>query len=225
MAEPDLCTRPSPPSAGRGVDAAVVEAATRWLADDGFVAYPTETVWGLGASALRPRAVERLAAWKGRAEDAPMSVLVASSEAAEAIGCRFDPLARRLAEAFWPGPLTLVVPCRRRLADGVARNDGALGLRCSPHPVASALTLAAQTAGLGPLTSTSFNRSGAAPAGCLEAARALADRCEPGAPWLVDAGIDAGGGAPSSVVDCTGDRPTLLRAGAIDAEALERVWA
>jgi len=199
------------------------------LAADGFLAYPTETVWGLGACADRAPAIERLMAWKGRGSDAPMAVLVASSAAAIELGCRFDPRALRLAEAFWPGPLTLVVACERDFAPGVARADSALGLRCSPHPLAHALAEASQRAGLGPLTATSLNRSGQPPAEDLAAARRAlrgADAGDLAAPLLVASeGCDAGGPEPSSVVDCSGPEPKLLRVGAIDAVALEQCWS
>ncbi len=207
----------------------VLEPALAHLADDGFVAYPTETVWGLGACADRPRAIERLIAWKGRSAEAPMSVLVGSPEAAERLGCVLDAAARRLAEAFWPGPLTIVVACGRTFARGVGGEGGALGLRCSPHPLAHALAAAVEEAGLGPLTSTSLNRSGEPAVADLGAARALlaarAAEVEV-APLLVEAaGADAGGAAPSSVVDCTRESPRLLREGAIPRARLESVWS
>lgn len=207
------------------------------LAADGFVGYPTETVWGLGACADRPRAIERLMEWKRRPTDAPLAVLVASADAALELGCEVDERARRLMEAFWPGPLMLVVPCRKRFAPGVARGDGALGLRCSPHPLARALVVAVGEAGLGPLTSTSLNRAGEPPARDLEAAVArigedadgAADSDDSddglGSPFLVSAvDQDAGGSAPSSVVDCTGGVPKIIRAGAIERELLEEFW-
>lgn len=201
------------------------------LAHDGFIAYPTETVWGLGACADRPEAIRRLTDWKGRAEDAPMSVLVPSIEAAIGLGCVVEGAAKRLADAFWPGPLTLVVPCKRRFANGVEREDGALGLRCSSHPVAHALAVAVDRAGLGPLTSTSMNRSGEPPATDRAAAEALvgeigSDAKRMGEPLVfASPDIDAGSEAPSSVVDCTCGEPTLLRVGAIDREQLESAWA
>lgn len=202
------------------------------LAAEGVIAYPTETVWGLGACADRARAIERLVAWKGRGQDSPLAVLVASIAAAESLGCEFDARARRLAEAFWPGPLMLVVPCRGRFAPGVARADGALGLRCSPHPIARALTLELERAGLGPMTSTSLNRTGHAPARRHdEAVRAVGPAAagagiDPSRPLLVAAsGYDAGGGAPSSVVDCTKPVPEVLREGAIAGALLARVWS
>jgi len=213
------------------VAASTIEEGVARLAEDGFVAYPTETVWGLAASAKRPAAVAALMGWKGRAGDAPMSVLVTSAEEAAEFGCRLEPAARRLIDAFWPGPLTLVVPCDRRFAPGVARADGALGLRCSPHPVAHDLAVAARVAGIAPLTSTSCNRSGDEPARDFEAVRAMLhdaqqavdDSASPGIVFA--SGQDAGGGAPSSVVDCTGARPEILRQGAIDASALEDAWS
>jgi len=206
----------------------MIDDAVARLAADGFVAYPTETVWGLGACADRPTAIERLMKWKRRTTDAPLAVLVPSADVALELGCQIDGWARRLTEAFWPGPLTIVVPCRRRLAPGVARGDGALGLRCSPHPLADALAAAVCDAGLGPLTSTSLNRRGEPPATKMEAARRSAgdtlddDLRSPLLIWA--SGHDAGGAAPSSVVDCTGALPKIVRAGAIERETLEEFW-
>jgi L-threonylcarbamoyladenylate synthase len=199
------------------------------LAADGLVTYPTETVWGLGACADRPMAIERLMTWKRRSLDAPLAVLVPSADVALELGCQIELRAQQLMQAFWPGPLTIVVPCRRRFAQGVARGDGALGLRCSPHPLAHALAVAVDEAGLGPLTSTSLNRSGESPATDIDAAAARISE-EPDdelrSPLLVSAsGHDAGGSAPSSVVDCTGAVPKIVRVGAIELESLEKFCA
>lgn len=230
-----------------------LDPVVAWLARGGFIAYPTETVWGLGACADRPEAIARLFAWKGRAGDQPLAVLVASLAAAEALGCAFDANARALAARCWPGPLMLVVPCRGRFAPGVAGEGGALGIRCSPHPVARALAERLAAAGLGPLTSTSLNRTGAPPAADLAAAcRALGasldasglpvapdpDSGEPSAgaaaaepagidePLLVAAsGYDAGGGLPSTVVDCTQRVPRIVREGAIARAQIEAILA
>lgn len=207
----------------------LLRTAVARLESDGFIAYPTETVWGLGACSDRPEGISRLIAWKGRASDAPMSLLVSSVEAALGLGCVFDEHAKRLARAFWPGPLTLVVPCQRRFASGTQRIDRALGLRCSPHPVAQALTIAVDRAGLSPLTSTSLNRTGEVPAADGVAARALIStgaETDLAEPLLVfDPEHDAGGERPSSVVDCTGGTPRILRSGAIDSARLERTWS
>jgi L-threonylcarbamoyladenylate synthase len=212
------------------MDDELLRPAVAHLASDGFIAYPTETVWGLGACADRPQAVEKLMEWKGRGEDAPMSLLVHSLEAGLDLGCLFDEPAMRLAKAFWPGPLTLVVPCTRRVSGGTQRDDAAIGLRCSSHPIAHALAVAVDSAGLGPLTSTSMNRSGEPPARDLAAARGLVpgdglagDAAEP--MLVCDPARDAGGGMPSSVVDCTDATPTILRTGAIASERLRDVWS
>lgn len=228
---------PAPSNARDPIDpddpaASLLDAAVARLARDGFIAYPTETVWGLGACADRPLAIERLVAWKGRAETNPLAVLVRSVDAAIELGCELDPIARRLARAFWPGPLMLVVPCHGRFAPGVARGDGALGIRCSPHPVARALAERLARAGLGPLTSTSLNRSGEAPARDLDEAARRVERGGKargdslGEPLLIDAsGYDAGSSAPSTIVDCTGAVPEILREGALSRAAIEPVWS
>jgi len=210
----------------------LLAAAIESLSAEGLVAYPTETVWGLGACADRTLAIERLFAWKGRRGDQPLAVLVPSVEAAIRLGCRFDAPAARLARAFWPGPLTIVVPCKAGFASGVARADGALGLRCSSHPIARSLGVALDAAGMGPLTSTSLNRTGASPAVDLATAEAMIGEGEEegrATPLLfvtLASGevSDAGGSTPSSVVDCTGPTPKILRVGAIAADSLEEVW-
>jgi tRNA A37 threonylcarbamoyladenosine synthetase subunit TsaC/SUA5/YrdC len=138
-------------------------------------------------------------------------VLVSEYAALARLGAAETPLAARLAAKFWPGPLTLIVRCERAFAPGIANADGAVGFRCSPHPVAQALARAA-----GVITATSFNRSG----GPVCTTRAQAERCADEAIALV-AGEDAHGGAPSSVVDATGARLRVLREGAIPAHALE----
>jgi L-threonylcarbamoyladenylate synthase len=186
------------------------EAALRICRGE-LVAYPTETVWGLAADARSDGAVARLRAWKGREAEKPMSVLVSDYRELAALGAEPTPLAERLAARFWPGPLTLVVRCKDAFAPGIAGPDGAVGFRCSPHPVARALAREA-----GAITATSFNRSG--DAACRT--RAEAERCARGAIALVD-GEDAHGAPPSSVVDATGSALRVLRAGAISVEALE----
>jgi L-threonylcarbamoyladenylate synthase len=138
-------------------------------------------------------------------------VLVGDFAALAALGAELTPLAAALAAKFWPGPLTLVVRCADVFAPGIAGADGAVGFRCSPHPVAHALARAA-----GVITATSLNRAGA-PA-C--ATRSEAETCA-GAAFALLAGEDAHGAPPSSVVDASGERLRVLREGAIPAPALE----
>ena len=198
-----------------------LEQAVAALEAAGLVAFPTETVWGLAADATSEPALERLRAWKGREARRPIAILVESIASLAALDFELGPLALRLAGAFWPGPLCLVLRCHRTFASGIARADGAVGVRCSSHPVASALASALAKRGVGPVTATSLNPSGAAPARTREAARACCGD-ELALPRLLDlGGADAFGGPPSTVVDATGERPVVLRAGAIGCEAIE----
>lgn len=194
-------------------------AALDVLAEDGLVAFPTETVWGLAARADSDAAVGRLRGFKGRGADKGLSLLVDSPERAAELAADWGEPARRLAEAFWPGPLTLVVECGvecgRRFARGVVAPDGSIGLRCSPHPVAASLAGAAFERGLGPVTATSLNRGGEPAArNRVEAERVCGDEIP-----MLDG--EAGGEAASTVVDATRSRLRVLREGAIPPRALE----
>ena len=200
-----------------GVSSPLRDAVERVRAG-GLVGYPTETVWGLGADACSESAVAKLRRWKGRGEDAPISVLVDAVSALDALECEPRRSAGRLADAFWPGPLTLVLRCARRFAEGVARRDGAVGLRCSSHPVAKAFAEALARAGAGPVTATSLNHSGVPAARTASEARALC--AAPGDPTLLEDGPDAGASPASTVVDLTGARPVVLRWGALSRDAL-----
>jgi L-threonylcarbamoyladenylate synthase len=195
--------------------------AVRWVRDGGLLAYPTETVWGLGADAASEDALERLRSWKGRSRRAPISILVADIEELEALGFEVGAGARRLAADFWPGPLTLVLPCRGHFAAGIARDDGAVGVRCSNHPLAAALARRLAREGVGPVTSTSLNPSGAP---SVRSRREACASCSdgPGAPRMIALeGAEAGGERESTVVDVTGVEPAVLRWGALAAPILE----
>jgi tRNA A37 threonylcarbamoyladenosine synthetase subunit TsaC/SUA5/YrdC len=127
---------------------------------------------------------------------------------------------------FWPGPLTLVVPVAAgRFAPGVARDDGAVGFRCSPHPAAATLARRLEGALAGPVTATSLNRTGQQPARDRAQALRICGTAASGF-WLLDAaGPDAGGEAPSSVLDLTGPEPVLVREGPVGLAAIQRVLA
>jgi L-threonylcarbamoyladenylate synthase len=198
---------------------------------DGLVAFPTETVWGLAACAESELAVARLRAWKGREVDKPISVLVSGRESLERLGVAVKPDLDELIRAFWPGPLTLVVSCRHRFAPGVGRGDGAVGVRCSSHPVARELAGAAEAQGLGPITATSLNRSGGPSARTWAEARRLC-RGEGGGGsgeaevWVLaasQADAESSADAPSTVLDMTGAEPQVLRWGAVTADRLAPV--
>ena len=184
------------------------------LAAGGLIAYPTETVYGLGG-AVTHAAVERVRACKGGEPGKPLIALVASVDAVS--GLRWTAAARELARLFWPGPLTLVLEDPLGIfPPGVRGEDThAVGVRVSPHPLVARLV-----EGLGgPLTSTSLNVPGESPAAsggeALEVVRRLGAR-----EVLV---LDAGTLSPSrssSVVDCTGEVPVVIREGAVPTSRL-----
>ena len=194
------------------------EAALERARAGELIGFPTETSWGLGADARSEAALALLRRWKGRDAEKPISVLVAGEADLARLGAEFGPAARRLAGAFWPGPLTLVVRCKTPLAAGVAGPGGAVGLRCSSHPVAARLAALALECGMGPLTATSLNRSGEPACRTRAEAEALA-----GDSLVLVAGPDAGGAEASSVVDASGAEPILLRAGAVPGDAIAAV--
>jgi len=204
-------------------------AAANWLGQGGLLAYPTETVWGLAADAMSTQSLARLQQWKGRGPGDPISVLVSGADAASELGFELDSRAALLAERFWPGPLTLVVRSQLSLAPGIAREDGAVGLRCSSHPLAVALARRVVQAGIGPITATSLNRSGSEPARTRQDALSLCHVGEdasqaPEQPRVIAVeGAEAGGDEASSVVDLSGAEPRVLRWGAISEEDLAPV--
>jgi tRNA threonylcarbamoyl adenosine modification protein (Sua5/YciO/YrdC/YwlC family) len=183
----------------------------------GVIAYPTETVYGLGC-ALIPAALERLAALKDRAATEPFLLLVERPE--QVPGLHWTESALRLAATFWPGPLTLALRSDAGLYPARVVGPGEIvAVRSSPHPAVHAILAA-----LGePLTSTSANRGGEPPAtgtaGALALARSLG---APGDLWILDGG-PLPPSAPSTIVDCTGLRPRVLREGAIPMTSLTGV--
>lgn len=193
-----------------------VKAAAAVLRAGGLVAFPTETVYGLGADARNATAVARLYAAKGRPSFNPLIAHVAGAGAAEALGV-FDATARALAAAFWPGPLTLVLPHRSgcQVAALATAGLGTIALRVPAHPVAHAVLDAFG----GPVVAPSANRSGhVSPTTAAHVMHDL-DR-------QIDLVIDAGPtivGLESTVVACVEADPVLLRPGGIARDAIERV--
>ena len=191
-----------------------VAEAVRVLADAQVLAYPTETVYGLGADPRSAPALGRLRALKGLGDQRGVSLLIADLKALQALAPELPERARSLAERFWPGPLTLVVRVADLALDSVATARG-VGFRCSPHPTAAALARAFA----GPIVSTSCNRSGEPP--CRDA-RAVERVFGAGLP--VAGGEPCGGLPPSTVVAVAPDGSLeLLREGALAVAALEEV--
>lgn len=203
----------------RSDGAGLAEARSR-LVSGGVLVFPTETLYGLGCDAADPAAVARIYDIKGRGWDKPLPLIAADMASAEAAAV-IPGWARELVNRFWPGPLTVIVATRIDLPPGAAR-EGRTALRVSPHPVAAGLARALAENGPGLLTATSANRSGhpaAITAG--QAAREM-DGAADGLPepdLIVDNG-PCPGGAPSTIIDLTAERPRLVRAGAIPAEEL-----
>ncbi len=187
-------------------------AAAGSLRRGGVVAYPTETFYGLGALASDGAAVERLVRLKGRPDGKPLPLLAADLAQVELVA-ELPPLARRLAAAFWPGPLTLVVPARPELHAAITGGGATVGVRVTSSPVAAALARAAG----GALVATSANLAGAPPA-------ATAAELDPRLVARLDLVLDAGpapGGLPSTVVAVEGGVLRLLRPGVVPFAALE----
>jgi L-threonylcarbamoyladenylate synthase len=186
---------------------AVAEAAAV-LTQGGLVAFPTETFYGLGASALDEAAAEKVFRVKGRPPDKPLLVLVGSLAMAGGLVAEWPALAARLAARYWPGPLTLVLRARPTVPSVLTAGTGTLGVRLSGHPVARALVMAAGV----PITAPSANPHGAPPPRtAAEVVRGLGA----GIALVLDAGATAGG-PPSTVLDVTSSPPRVLRPGAID---------
>lgn len=183
----------------------------------GLVAFPTDTVYGVGAHALLPEAVARLYTAKVRPEGKAIPLLLADAADIERVSRDLPPLASRLIAAFWPGALTLVVPRSAWLPDIVTAGGPTVAVRLPDHPAPRALARALGA----PLAATSANLSGQAEA--TTAAEVLAQldgRIE----LLLDGGVCAGGVA-STVLDLTVHPPAILRAGALDLAQLQRLLA
>jgi L-threonylcarbamoyladenylate synthase len=196
-------------------DTVAIAAAAAVLRAGGLVAFPTETVYGLGADALDPAAVRRIYEAKGRPAFNPIIVHVAGIDRARRLARHWPAHATRLAQRFWPGPLTLVVPKDIAVPDIVTAGLDAVGIRVPAHPVALALIRAADV----PVAAPSANRfTQLSPTSADHVASALGDRID----VLLDGG-SATVGIESTVVDLTGPVPRLLRPGMISIAALEEV--
>ncbi|MDI3316822.1 MAG: L-threonylcarbamoyladenylate synthase [Bacillota bacterium] len=190
-----------------------IRLAASILRRGGLVAFPTETVYGLGADATNPEAVRAIFAAKGRPSDNPLIVHVADLEA---LGEAAEPTetALELARRFWPGPLTLVLPRKAAVADEVTAGLETVGVRMPDHPVARALLRATGR----PVAAPSANRSGRPSPTTAEDVLADLD-------GRIDAVLDGGPcriGVESTVVDLTGSPPLVLRVGGLAVEELRR---
>jgi L-threonylcarbamoyladenylate synthase len=195
--------------------AAAIEEATRLLAAGGLVAFPTETVYGLGADATNGRAVARLYEAKGRPSFNPLIAHVVDVKAAQALG-RLNAKAARLAKAFWPGPLTIVLPkaAKCRVADLATAGLDTIAVRVPDHKVARDILT-----GFGkPVVAPSANRSGhVSPTRAEHVQADLAGRID-----LIVNGGPTPVGVESTIIACL-EEPVLLRPGGVSRAAIERV--
>ncbi len=196
-----------------------VDLAVQHLRAGGLVVFPTETVYGLGADAANAEAVERIFAIKGRPEDNPLPVVVAGPEMARPLVQNWPEAAARLAAAFWPGPLSIVLPKSASVPDRITAGRGTVSLRCPDHP----LTLRLLAAFGRPLAGPSANPSGQ-PAPTTAAAAGAYFGPESGV--LVLDGGACRVGVASTVAETTQDRGVIVhRAGSVTEEQIRRALA
>ena len=180
-----------------------------------LVGYPTETFYGLAADPRSPQAIEAIFAAKGRPERMALPLIAADRAAVCACVREFSDIAERLAAAFWPGALTLVLPASPSLPPRLLGGGQTVGIRISPNPVAGALARAFG----GPIVATSANRSGQpAPMSALEVQEALGNDVA----LILDGGQSRGGQA-STVLDLTCDPARVVRSGAVPLSAIEQI--
>jgi L-threonylcarbamoyladenylate synthase len=198
--------------------AAAIPAVSTHLTDGGLLAYPTETVYGLGSDP-NVSALEKLARLKGRQPGKPFLLLVSSRAMAEEWGLVFTPSARALSDAFWPGPLTLVLRGGEgRLPDELRGREGGIAVRHTSHQGIARLVASSGR----PLTSTSANRPGGPPApGPGRLVELFRDEVTRGLLLVLDGGV-LGNVPPSTLVDCTDPVPRMVREGAIPRPELRR---
>ena len=199
-----------------GLDANAIDRAARLIADGELVAFPTETVYGLGARADDDAAVAKIFAMKGRPVGHPLIVHVADRAGASRFAANLPPVAERLIDAFWPGPLTVIVDRLPDVAAAAAGGQTTIGLRCPAHPLAHALLLKAGELGVPGIAGPSANRFGkVSPTSAAHVVDEL------GADLLVLDGGPARLGIESAIVDCSSGRPVLLRPGVLARERIE----
>ena len=203
---------------------ATIEQAAQALRAGQLVALPTETVYGLGGDALQDAAVARIFAAKGRPADHPLIVHVASSAQVPDYAASVPDFARRLMDAFWPGPLTLILPRRAGVAEQAAGGQATVGVRCPSHPVARAVLKQALTLGVTGVAGPSANRFGrVSPTTAAHVVQEL------GSDLLVLDGGACAVGIESTIIDCSRGAPVLLRPGMLALDALsvaagQTVW-
>lgn len=205
-----MITRILPPT-----DAAIAEAAALIRAGE-LVAFPTETVYGLGADGLNREVVAKIFQAKGRPGDNPLILHISAlDQIAPLIACELSPIAKKMADAFWPGPLTMIFPKSARVPENVSAGLSTVAIRFPAHPDAQRLIAAAET----PIAAPSANRSGKP---SPTTANHVFEDMDGRIPLILDGG-ECLVGVESTVVDMTGSVPHILRPGGITAEQIAQV--
>jgi len=198
-----------------GTEPQALAQAAHCLKDGGLVGMPTETVYGLAADACQPGAVAQVFASKGRPSDHPLIVHVRGFGQVDFFASEVPEFARRLMAAFWPGPLTLILPRRAGVAAQAAGGQATVGLRCPSHPVAQALLQQALALGVRGVAAPSANRFGrVSPTTAAHVVQEL------GLDLLVLDGGACAVGIESTIVDCSRGMPVMLRPGMLSLSAL-----
>jgi L-threonylcarbamoyladenylate synthase len=198
-------------------EAAIAQAAQA-LCDGQLVGLPTETVYGLAANATDEAAVAKIFVAKGRPADHPLIVHVASRDQVPLFAAQVPDFAQALMAAFWPGPLTLILPRQSGVATASAGGQDSIGLRCPSHPVAQALLQACLPLGVLGVSAPSANRFGR-----VSPTSAAHVQSELGPDLLILDGGDCAVGIESTIIDCTRGEPVLLRPGHITRSQIEAV--
>ena len=191
-----------------------IREASQVLSRGGLVAFPTDTLYALGANALDPRAIERVLAVKGRQHGKPLSVLLPSAILAGEMAAELPETVRALMKAFWPGPLTVVLRASGKVPPVLVAASGTVGLRVPAGALARSLLAAFG----GPIIGTSANKSGGADPGDARAVQKAVG-------GQIDLILDGGRvtlGIPSTVIDCTSEPARILREGAVARSELAR---
>ena len=192
-----------------------LKAATSAVRAGDLVVLPTDTVYGLGADAFKSWSVDALLRTKNRGRDMAPPVLVGSRKALDGLTISVPNMVQDLVAAFWPGPLTVVMHYSPTLQWNLGDTDGTVAVRMPLHPLA--IELLNET---GPMAVSSANKTGQPPA-------STAAEAKEGLGYAVSVYLEAGPSpstAPSTIVDCTGENPQVLREGALSLEQLRRVW-
>lgn len=192
-----------------------LETAARVLADGGLVAFPTETVYGLGGDALNPLAAKKIYAAKGRPSDNPLIVHIADREDLYQVADGISRKAEKLAEAFWPGPLTMIFAKTDKVPESTTGGLGTVAVRMPSHPVALALIRISKKYIAAPSANTSGRPSPTKAGHVIEDLEGKVD-------WIIDGG-QVGIGLESTILDMTQDVPVILRPGYITKEMIEQL--